>query len=407
MPPTIGDGHVGRQLAGGEIVEEEQRLGALHEDVVDAVVDEILADRVVHAAVEGELSLVPTPSALATSTGSGAPSEARLNRPPKLPMSDKHAGREGALGERLDAAHDLIAGVDVDAARLIVHLVSWAARIGNDAAIRIQRGHHPLDAGARRRARRRLPVQGADPRDRSAPRRNPLRACRSRRAGAGARALGSSARSSGAERGRRIADRRAGGCQRDRRAHRIDRRLADVDQGVPGAGAAAAGQHPERVGGRARQILEPRVLRREAQRLGEEALVRLAVDAKQTDGGGQAPAAAPAAPGAAAAMTTSRPLSPIGPAPAPRRPAAGRPASRPAVRAGTAYAALCRPSASMTALRKKSSPRPTSVSSALCRGVGAERRQRPHQRRPHELRGSFSSLASSTGASDGSGLRSS
>ena len=40
-------GDVRRQPAGRQIVEEEQRLGALHEDVVDAVIDEIGADRVV------------------------------------------------------------------------------------------------------------------------------------------------------------------------------------------------------------------------------------------------------------------------------------------------------------------------------------------------------------------------
>ena len=42
-------GDVRRQPAGREVVEEEQRLGALHEDVVDAVVDEVGADRVVAA----------------------------------------------------------------------------------------------------------------------------------------------------------------------------------------------------------------------------------------------------------------------------------------------------------------------------------------------------------------------
>ena len=40
----------GRQSAGRQVVEEEQRLGALHQDVVDAVVDEVAADRVVATA---------------------------------------------------------------------------------------------------------------------------------------------------------------------------------------------------------------------------------------------------------------------------------------------------------------------------------------------------------------------
>ncbi len=50
--------HVGRdvdvELAAGEVVEEEQRLGALHEDVVDAHRDEVDADGVVPAEREGE-----------------------------------------------------------------------------------------------------------------------------------------------------------------------------------------------------------------------------------------------------------------------------------------------------------------------------------------------------------------
>ena len=45
------------ELAGGEIVEEEQRLGALHDEVVDAHGDEVDADRVVLAGVDRELEL--------------------------------------------------------------------------------------------------------------------------------------------------------------------------------------------------------------------------------------------------------------------------------------------------------------------------------------------------------------
>ena len=41
--------HLRLELAHREIVEEKQRLGALHEDVVDAVIDEVAADGGVHA----------------------------------------------------------------------------------------------------------------------------------------------------------------------------------------------------------------------------------------------------------------------------------------------------------------------------------------------------------------------
>ena len=50
-------GDVGLEAAGGEVVEEEQRPRALHEDVVDAVVDEIDADRAVLPGQERDLQL--------------------------------------------------------------------------------------------------------------------------------------------------------------------------------------------------------------------------------------------------------------------------------------------------------------------------------------------------------------
>ena len=45
------------ELARRQVVEEEQRRRALHGDVVDAVVDQVLADRVVNAQLKGDLQL--------------------------------------------------------------------------------------------------------------------------------------------------------------------------------------------------------------------------------------------------------------------------------------------------------------------------------------------------------------
>ena len=45
------------EASGGEVVEEEERRGALHGDVVDAVVDQVGADGVVDAELEGDLEL--------------------------------------------------------------------------------------------------------------------------------------------------------------------------------------------------------------------------------------------------------------------------------------------------------------------------------------------------------------
>ena len=73
MPSTTTGADFGVELAGGEVVEEEQRLGALHHQVVDAHGDQVDADRVVKPVSMAILSLVPTPSLAATSTGSLKP----------------------------------------------------------------------------------------------------------------------------------------------------------------------------------------------------------------------------------------------------------------------------------------------------------------------------------------------
>ena len=63
LPAAVGDAGDDRprglhvELAAGEIVEEEQRLGALDDEVVDAHGDEIDADRGVPAGVDGDLEL--------------------------------------------------------------------------------------------------------------------------------------------------------------------------------------------------------------------------------------------------------------------------------------------------------------------------------------------------------------
>jgi len=46
--------------------QEEQGLGALHDEIVDAHGDEVDPDRIVNAALDGDLTLVPTPSLAAT-----------------------------------------------------------------------------------------------------------------------------------------------------------------------------------------------------------------------------------------------------------------------------------------------------------------------------------------------------
>ncbi len=84
-------GDIGREPARCEVVEEEQRPRALNQDVVDAVIDEIAPIVSCTPAMNATFSLVPTPSALATSTGSGDAGSS-ANRPPNDPTPDSTPG---------------------------------------------------------------------------------------------------------------------------------------------------------------------------------------------------------------------------------------------------------------------------------------------------------------------------
>ena len=107
--------------AGRQVVEEEQRLRALDEDVVDAVIDEVDADSAVHAGHERDAQL-----------GAHAVGAGDEHRDPRCRRRrggtgrrrtdlGQHAGRECPARQRSDPAHDLVARVDVDAGLLVVH----------------------------------------------------------------------------------------------------------------------------------------------------------------------------------------------------------------------------------------------------------------------------------------------
>jgi len=108
----LGDAHL--QLAGGEIVEEHQRFGAAHHEVVDAHRDEIDADRVVLVGHEGQLQLgadavgAGHQHRLLVAGGNGT--QARETTQPAFDF-----GTVGAAHVGLDPFHQLVTRVDVDA----------------------------------------------------------------------------------------------------------------------------------------------------------------------------------------------------------------------------------------------------------------------------------------------------
>ena len=99
-------------MRGADVVEEEERLGALDEDVVDAVVDEVLADGRVLLREAGDLELradaVRAPDKEHVLAGGGEePAEVADS-----PYGPARGSRRGHFLDRLDADH---LRVDVDA----------------------------------------------------------------------------------------------------------------------------------------------------------------------------------------------------------------------------------------------------------------------------------------------------
>jgi hypothetical protein len=102
------------ELAAGEIIEEEERLGALHEHVVHAHRHQVDADPVVASERECELQL--------GADAVGAGDEDRLlvllrdrAQRAEAAQARQHLRAHGAPGERLDRFDERIPGVDVDA----------------------------------------------------------------------------------------------------------------------------------------------------------------------------------------------------------------------------------------------------------------------------------------------------
>ena len=86
---------VGVELADGDVVEEEERLGALAHEVVDAHGDEVDADRVEAAGGLGDERLgADAVGGRRRAPGSGSGRGRSANSPPKPPMSPMTSGRK-------------------------------------------------------------------------------------------------------------------------------------------------------------------------------------------------------------------------------------------------------------------------------------------------------------------------
>ena len=114
-------GDVRRQPSGREVIEKEERLGALHEDVVDAVVDQIDADGVMARRHERDLQLgadairARDEDRLAIASGLDAEQTAE--------GADvrEDAGRKRRTGQRTNPPDGFVARIDVNTGGFVIH----------------------------------------------------------------------------------------------------------------------------------------------------------------------------------------------------------------------------------------------------------------------------------------------
>ena len=97
------------QLAGGEIVKEEQRLGALHDQIVDAHCDQINADSIVPVMLDRELELGAYTIIGGDQQRIIISGRLGIEEPPKAPQFTGRAGARGRLCQRGDGFDQRIA----------------------------------------------------------------------------------------------------------------------------------------------------------------------------------------------------------------------------------------------------------------------------------------------------------
>jgi hypothetical protein len=97
------------EFAGGIIVEKEERLRALHDKIVDAHGDEIDADRVMFAAVDGEFELGTDTVIGGDEQRIGEACSAQVEKAAETAEIGVGTGAAGGLGERRDGADQRIA----------------------------------------------------------------------------------------------------------------------------------------------------------------------------------------------------------------------------------------------------------------------------------------------------------
>ena len=115
MPATMARPGAHIQLAGGEIIEEQQRLGALDDQVVDAHGDQVDADGVVLARGDGDLQLGADAVGGGDQDGIAVARGLQIEQRAEAAQARRRAAARRAGGQRLDRLHQRRARIDIDA----------------------------------------------------------------------------------------------------------------------------------------------------------------------------------------------------------------------------------------------------------------------------------------------------
>ena len=102
------------KLAGGKIVEEKQRLGALRQHVIGAHGHQVDADRVVDTRLESQHQLGADPVGAGHQHRIGVAGRLQVKQRAKPSQAAHHAGARGRLGHRRDGINQPLACLNID-----------------------------------------------------------------------------------------------------------------------------------------------------------------------------------------------------------------------------------------------------------------------------------------------------
>ena len=124
------------EFAAGKIVEEEQRFGALHDEVVDGHCDQINADRVVAGRFDRDLDLGADTVGGGDENGIGKTGRLEIEQSAKAADLGIGARARSPAHQGLDQFHQAVTGINVDAGCRVARLVHGATKSANESESR-------------------------------------------------------------------------------------------------------------------------------------------------------------------------------------------------------------------------------------------------------------------------------